>query len=212
MLKVTDNIYIPESAVFVKVFVLGDKDDFTLIDTGVPEMGEPIIQELEADGFKLENLKQVILTHKHIDHIGGLKTILEHCSPALAAHENDIAAIEADMKKMQFAKTTIDKHLKDGDIIDLLGGLKVINLPGHTAGSIALYQKNKKMMFVGDVIKDIPDNGLCIGKPEHYNEDTEQTLIDGQKLLEYDIEIALLSHGRPILKDDIDKLYKLKKD
>ncbi len=210
MVEILKDVYSLEKSGFVNIFVIGTREAFSLIDTGIAETAAGVIDELENEGFKLKNLFSIILTHRHPDHIGGLKEILELSTPVLYAHKSDAAAIQSELAKKQCRKIVIDSELEHGDSVDLLGGLEVINLPGHTPGSIALYQRDKKIMFIGDVIKEVDGRGLCIGAPEHYNFDTEQTIRDGLSLLEYDIETALLSHGTPIMKHDIQKLYNLK--
>ena len=93
----------------------------------------------------------------------------------------------------------VDIALRTGEIIDVLGGLQVIHVPGHTPGSIALYQPERQIMFFGDVIRNHPRRGLQIGVPEDYNVDTPQTRRDAHQLVTYPIELALFSHGDPIL-------------
>ena len=82
-----------------------------------------------------------------------------------------------------------------------MGGLQVINVPGHTPGSIALYQREMKIMFFSDVVRNKGNKGIVIGVPEKFNYDTEQTLKDFKKLISYPIEIALFGHGEPLLKN-----------
>ena len=210
MVRILDDIYMTESTGFVNAYIVGKKQNYTLIDTGFDGTADALINELETAGLKLENIADIIITHGHPDHIGGLKKILAKVNPGLSAHRSDVESIQRELGKADCAKTVIDTVLEDGGNINVLGGLEVINLPGHTPGSIALYQKDKKIMFTGDVIKDVEGRGLCIGVPEEYNNDTEQTLKDGQRILEYEIETLLLSHGAPILKDNIQRLYDLK--
>jgi glyoxylase-like metal-dependent hydrolase (beta-lactamase superfamily II) len=66
---------------------------------------------------------------------------------------------------------------------NVIGGLQVINVPGHTPGSIALYQADRKIMFLGDVIRNNKNKGLTIGIPENFNIDTEQTSLNPDILL-----------------------------
>ncbi len=210
MEKIIEGLYIIKNVGVANVFVIGDKENYSLIDTGMENGTDYLIKELKENGFEPGRLSRIILSHYHPDHVGGLKKLMLLSAAVLEAHENDVDSITSVLCSCGCCRDKIDVELKDGDFIDLIGGLEVINVSGHTPGSIALYQRDKKIMFFGDVIKDIEGQGLCIGIPEHYNHDTQQTLKDGQKLLNYEIEIALFSHGEPVLKPDINKLYQLK--
>ncbi len=105
------------------------------------------------------------------------------------------------MEKFGYTVKQVDSTVENGDIIDLLGGFEVINVQGHTPGSIALYNKENKIMFFSDVIRNNEGKGLTLGIPQKFNVDFEQTKKDGEKLIGYDFEIALFSHGEPITKN-----------
>lgn len=64
-------------------------------------------------------------------------------------------------------------------------------------------------MFFGDVIRESKKDGLCIGKPEKFNLDTPQVRLDAVKLLSFDIEYGLLSHGKVYCGEEVDDLRKL---
>lgn len=211
MRTILDDVYLLESTRFVNVFVLGNPKEYCLVDAGMERTADALLSELEDAGFSIGNLTAVILTHSHPDHIGGLPRLLEVSIPKLYAHFADVPSIEQKLRENSKEKADVDIVLENGSLIDVLGGLEVISTPGHTPGCIALYQRQRKIMFFSDVIKVVEGIGLRVGQPEKYNNDTQQTMEDGQKLLGYEIESALLSHGDPLLKEDIHKLYALKR-
>jgi len=94
-----------------------------------------------------EKVDILILTHGHPDHIAYVSEIKKRnprCVIMASAKEvNVIEKVGIGVK--------IDKKLKEGDKIDI-GNLKftVIETPGHTKGSISLYEKNKKILLSGD--------------------------------------------------------------
>jgi glyoxylase-like metal-dependent hydrolase (beta-lactamase superfamily II) len=225
MQRITSDIYMIENKLGANVFLLGSKEDYVMIDSGVfKETGE-IIKQLENNGFSISGLKTIILTHCHCDHIGGVAELVKYSKAKVAAHSDDAPYIlqqeiihgpyhnmmafeQKLMKQFNCNVKEIDIELKDGDIIDALDGLRVIHVPGHTPGSIALYQDSQRIMFFGDVIRNKANKGLSIGLPEKFNVDTKQVIADANKLLGFPIEYALFGHGSAIMENTYSMLLK----
>jgi len=219
MKEITDDLFIIEDKrLKANIFVLLAKDGYYLIDTGIFMKTKYLIQTLEENKLSLSDLKMIILTHCHCDHIGGAAELVRCSGAKLAAHKNDVPFIlqqsiidgayrnmmieeQKCMRRFNCVVQKIDITLDNGDIIDIIGGLQVINVPGHTPGSIALYQADKKIMFFSDVIRNKQDKGFVIGIPEKFNVDTNQVHADAKKLLSYPIECALFGHGDPVIKN-----------
>lgn len=86
---------------------------------------------------------EVVITHGHGDHTGGLNQFGE-----CYVNERDYSMIPEDITK---------KPLKDGDKIDIGNFVfEVIEIPGHTEGSIVLLEKNKKFLIAGDSVQEGP--------------------------------------------------------
>jgi hydroxyacylglutathione hydrolase len=219
MIEITPNVFlIKDEAIKANIFVLADKKGYFLIDTGIFMKTKYLIRILEENKLPISNLKMIILTHCHCDHIGGTAELVRASGAKVAAHKNDIPYIlqrdiisgpyhimmaeeQKCMRRFNCAVKQIDIELEDGDTVDVIGGLQVINVPGHTPGSIALFQAEKKIMFFSDVIRNKEKNGLVIGIPEEFNFNTEQVHRDAEKLISYPIEYALFSHGSPVIEN-----------
>jgi len=223
MKNIFENVYLIENIGTANIFCLGTPKEYVLIDTGIFMKTKYLIEDLSRNGFKLENLKTIILTHCHCDHIGGVRDLTENSNAKVAAHNNDISYILQEeiidgpyhvmMIEEQKAMKHLNKEVKKIDIVlndnDFIESLKVINVPGHTPGSIALYNYRNESMFFGDVIRESKKDGLSVGKPEKFNLNTEQVKKDAKSLLSYSIKYALLSHGKIYLNNDIEMLRKL---
>ncbi|HEC76274.1 MAG TPA: MBL fold metallo-hydrolase [Thermoplasmatales archaeon] len=136
--------------------IKGDKN--ALVDTGTGFYSRHLIKKLSEE-IERNNLEYVILTHEHFDHCGGVKSIKEVFSPKICIHENGAEVIEKGMKwSAEFFNAIqpavdIDIKLKDGAQIDLGNViLKILYTPGHSKGSICIYEEESKSLFSGDTI------------------------------------------------------------
>jgi glyoxylase-like metal-dependent hydrolase (beta-lactamase superfamily II) len=139
-----------------------------LVDTG-PVGGEHlIVSALSKMGLSEKDVKQVINTHEHPDHVGGNTFFKEAARPRFACHAEAVRWIESLDNQFKerpvygfysLAGRPIQVHqkLQDGDEIDLGGGttLKVIFTPGHSPGSISLFCPQDGSLIVGDAIQPV---------------------------------------------------------
>jgi len=104
-------------------------------------------------------IKYIVLTHCHGDHISGATQLKEKLGGQILIHIDDYEGLKnpdvnlADYIGLGEIKIEADSRLHDGDLIHL-GNLqfKVIHTPGHTKGSISLYCEEKHMLFSGDTM------------------------------------------------------------
>lgn len=108
-------------------------------------------------------LKGILLTHHHYDHVGAVERIRAELDCPVYLHTKD-----CDMYRR-----TVEVYLEDGDIVDLEGeGLAVIHTPGHTEGSVCFFSEKSKVCFTGDTIfnVDLGRTDLEDGSPEKMRE------------------------------------------
>ena len=104
-----------------------------------PGEAKPVLKFIEENKI---NLKYILNTHHHRDHIGGNNTLKNKFSAKILASENDRERIPE-----------IDIFLSDGQVWkDDIFEFKVINVPGHTMGHICFYFFNEKIVFTGDTL------------------------------------------------------------
>ena len=172
------------------IFVLG-KEDVTIVDTGVGNKANPIFPQLEELGVLPENIKQVIITHAHHDHAMGTFLILEQANPRVFVHEDDTQYIASSLGE------AIVKVV-EGDIIDTaIGSFEVYLTPGHTNGSMCLYNADKKILISGDTV--FPDG--YYGRYDGESGSLDAMIDSLKKLTELDCEIMLPGHGSPVFQD-----------
>ena len=95
--------------------------------------------------------------------------------------------------------TKIDVLVMDGE--QLPGGVKVVHLPGSSAGETAFYAKSGGgIVLMGDTLMNQTGKGLTL-LPEPYIEDRKQALRSLHKLLDLNFKIVTFAHGNPIVQN-----------
>ena len=141
------------------MYLISGAERTALIDTGTGFMVDATIKSLKEllDGRKLDI---VILTHRHYDHVGGLRGLIKEFSPKLYAGPDDAKPLrEGDSESTLGTKFggSIDPmdvtDFCEGDKIDLGGHvLTALYTPGHTIGSICVLDEVTGSLFSGDTV------------------------------------------------------------
>lgn len=130
-----------------------------LIDTGLPWETDSLELQLNSLGLTSSDIHLVVLTHEHLDHIGGVP----HFSPSTVIAAHALAANKIGMQDefvmmskafhLDVSRYHVDIRLHHGTCLDLGGTvLQVLHTPGHSSGAICLYDAERQIMFTGDTI------------------------------------------------------------
>lgn len=93
--------------------------------------------------------------------------------------------------------------VEHGDV--LRGGLRVVHVPGHTEGSIAVYEPEEKVLFAGDTLAS-HEGTMILGV---FNLDLARLAESARSLSEMDVEVACFGHGDPVVGGAAQELRKL---
>lgn len=122
-----------------------------LVDTGTGENMEYLLSSIKKAGVSPEDLKLIINTHHHYDHIGGNRyfdlEVAMHHEDAEALENGDDMATAASMFGQSLGKMKVDRKLEEGDKIY---NFEVLHTPGHTSGGICLYDGEN--LISGDTV------------------------------------------------------------
>ncbi len=138
--------------------VTGKKN--TIIDCGTGQNHEKVKKEIKKI-IDPSKITQIILTHEHYDHVGGVKKIKEMTdkNSKIMAHPKAAEKIEkgesifASLIGGEMPKVAVDLKIDDKDTITIGDSdFEVYHTPGHTKGSICLYNKKEKILFTGDTV------------------------------------------------------------
>lgn len=156
-IRLRENIYQIQAK--CKVYLVRGTRRNVLIDTGLESDIEVIDAQLAQCGLTRDDIDIIILTHEHMDHIGGVPAFATRAIVAahtLAANKIGLQDEFVLMNKAFGHKAEdfhIDIMLHHGTSIDLGGrSLITIHTPGHCSGSICLYEPNERVLFTGDTI------------------------------------------------------------
>jgi glyoxylase-like metal-dependent hydrolase (beta-lactamase superfamily II) len=181
-----------------------------VVDTGMPGGAKKILEYLSAKTSKEpRDLETILLTHCHPDHAGSALELKELTGAKIAIHKDD-ADYVAGRKRLPPIKGPAppetprfppphfqpDLLLEDGEVID---GLKVIHIPGHTPGSIALYDQTRRILFTGDAL--LCYGGKVVGPSEQFSMDILEARRSIERLTVLDFDIMLSGHGEPLRRN-----------
>ena len=219
--------FLPDS----HVYLVGKPEfgDYSLVECGLMEMGSYKLGELEHAGIPLAQVKRIILTHTHLDHVGCLSEILEaiphaevwvHREEALFLERGDDRIVFGNrmfesMIRAQYTlrdghfRTTVHRKLEGGEVVSL-GGLsfRIIHLPGHSVGSIGLFNEEHRLFMSGDTI--YADG--AIGRFDLVSANPADLKRSLELIAELDIDILLPCHNRivnhgagPMIKNTVSQ-------
>jgi len=171
--------------------------ELILVDTGAGWSVEKIIANVKKLGFDPKELTKILLTHCHIDHIGGAPEIKKRFQAKIYLHSLDAPPVEngdpvltaANWYQTSFPPTPVDTKFSSPEERLVIGSQEItcLHTPGHTPGSICIYlEKNaKRILFAQDL------HGPLL---EEFGSNFEDYARSTKKLLELDADILCEGH------------------
>lgn len=192
-------------------------DEITVIDVGLGAFERTILHYLRTIGQRPENIRRIILTHRHLDHIGGAAALRTISQAGVWAHPLDVPYIEGRERDplpsgvlgmligtaltafFRAKPCPVDEELVDGQNIDVgtLGPLQIIHTPGHTHGHCALLLPSRSLFILGDALNNargspqVPFNAV--------NDDPQQARNTAIAMADMSVDNLVFGHGKPIL-------------
>ncbi|MBS3815651.1 MAG: MBL fold metallo-hydrolase [Hadesarchaea archaeon] len=183
-----------------------------LIDAGTGKHFKQVSKDLKNFDLSPRDIDLLINTHCHYDHVGGDLDFIEASNCDLAIHKEDAKpVIEGDPERTlasqfdeEIEPLKVSRVLVDRDYIELGESvLEVIHTPGHSPGSISLYEPTEKILFSGDTVFK---NGIGrLGLPGSDSEAMKESL---EKLAEKKVNKLYPGHG-PIATEDGGKYVQM---
>jgi len=202
------------------VYLWRDPDGLTLIDAGLPGSAPQIADAIRQAGHQPADVRRLVLTHFHQDHIGSAAAIAGWGDVEVMAHHADVPFIRAgaagpapdlaDWEKPIYDQVMsqlparpvvpprIDRELADGDEAGFGDGAVAVAVPGHTPGSVAVYLPRHQVLFTGDAVARTTAGRVICGV---FNVDRAQAAASLRRLAALGTAIACFGHGEPLTGD-----------
>jgi glyoxylase-like metal-dependent hydrolase (beta-lactamase superfamily II) len=210
----------------VNVYLLEESSAVTIVDAGLSGYyARELPAELAAMGRTLDDVKAVVLTHAHSDHIGFAERIRADRGLVIRVHEDDAALARGEVKpgrdpagmRLRSIRPAILSFLwyglrhgmtappilevatfGDGATLDVPGTPRVVLSPGHTAGSAALVVESRDAVFVGDAFatRDVLTGGTG-PRLAPFGADLAQAFDSLARLDGIEARHVLPGHGQP---------------
>jgi glyoxylase-like metal-dependent hydrolase (beta-lactamase superfamily II) len=206
----------------VNSYLLEDRGEITIIDAGVPGYWSDLPAELGRMGRSLDDVRALVLTHGHSDHIGfaerarserGLPVSVHELDAALARGEVPNPAKAGPIRPLPLLRFLLfgithgalrTKNLAevatygDGATLDVPGAPRVILVPGHTPGSAALHVPSHDALFAGDTMSTVAVTTGATGPMiAPFTADAAQALASLSRLDGVEARWLLPGHGQP---------------
>ncbi|MEO6651902.1 MAG: MBL fold metallo-hydrolase [Ilumatobacteraceae bacterium] len=172
---------------FVSAYVLVRGREAAVVDTGTSGSADQIGEALGVLGLNFDDVRHVVLTHSHGDHVGSLTDVLERSTAA------SVYAGELDIPNITSASAITG--VGDGDDVF---GLEVIATPGHTPGSISLFDPALGLLVAGDALTGNDDGTGLSGSNERFTADVAAADASVVKLAGFDVDSVAMGHGEPV--------------
>jgi glyoxylase-like metal-dependent hydrolase (beta-lactamase superfamily II) len=205
----------------VNSYLVVDSDGVTIIDAGLSGYWNLLGAELERLGLTLDDIRALILTHGDTDHIGFAARLSAEKGIAAYLHPDDAARARLEVKKpstgwgpikagpmasflwyssrrggLRNHAVTKQAPVTDGQVLDVPGRPRIIHVPGHTPGSVAVHVPAVDALFMGDAMttRNVL-TGATGPKPAPFTLEPGQALASLDRLSDVNATWVLPGHG-----------------
>ncbi|GMK37768.1 MBL fold metallo-hydrolase [Paenibacillus sp. CCS19] len=233
-LEAASDVYVVTIQIVNVCFVsIPDRDNWVLVDAGMPKSADDIIAAAEERFGTDARPDAIVLTHGHFDHVGAIIELIERWNVPVYAHEQELpyltggrayppadpSASSGLVAKMSpwFPNEPIQLGSRvtalspDGSIPEM-PGWQWIHTPGHTPGHVSLFRGADKVLIAGDAFVTVKQESIykvftqkaeISGPPKYFTTDWQEAHYSVNKLAALHPAVAVTGHGVPLSGDEL---------
>jgi glyoxylase-like metal-dependent hydrolase (beta-lactamase superfamily II) len=211
----------------VRAFLVQTNGELSLVDTLFEHDGARVLEAIRQLGRKPTDLKQIVLTHAHRSHLGGLAALKRATGAKVLGHEWEADVVSGDrpaqpvglkptaplrtypfqvgifLNRPKHRPCPVDEAVGEGDAV---GPLRVLHVPGHSPGHLAFFWPERRVLIAGDAIATWPR--FEAGWPA-FTLNPDQHADSVRRLADLEPGIVGVGHGDPIAIDAAERLHGL---
>lgn len=197
-----------------------DSGELTLVDAGLKRAPKKLLAAISELGKQPSDVTRILLSHTHNDHAGGLARMCHETGARVHVHGGDAeyarrgasppsdrrafgARVLAMLPAGRFEAVHVDEELKDNQVLDVGGGLRVIHTPGHTPGHVSFLHERSGTLITGDALFNW--RGITFS-PRWFCHDIPMSRETAWRFGDVDYEVAAFMHGREIRDGARDRI------
>ncbi len=217
MRRIVPGLYTFSGLPVGRVYLISEGDGLTLIDASISMAAGPILKQIDKLGFAARDVRRILITHAHPDHIGALpalvkatgaevwasrleRPVIEGAIPVMRPPAETLRGLDKVMGAqgpMYFPRVPVARELRDGEVLgDVFGGLQVLATPGHAPGHLAFWHPERRLIILGDVMMHLPTRLLLPFAAFTHNMAEDIRSIGRVARLEP--QVVCFGHGAPI--------------
>lgn len=197
----------------VNSFLLSEPDGSrTLVDAGLRFAPQRLLRGLREAGAAPQDVTRIVMTHAHADHAGGLARMAAETGAAVSTHEREAVYLREGRVPQRdsstrlgrlldrlpgggFAPAEVARTFRDGELLDIAGGLRVVHTPGHSPGHVSLLAEATGVLLTGDAIFNV--RGLRYS-PKSFCTEVRLSRQTADRLADLEFETVAFTHGAEV--------------
>jgi glyoxylase-like metal-dependent hydrolase (beta-lactamase superfamily II) len=221
-MKIIDNVYVIPG-VMANSYLIAEPDGLTLIDTGMPYSQKRTLEYVSRLGRSAQEIKRILITHADLDHYGCLAELQKASGARTYASQVEAVAIAIGkssrpvnrsvgrfqrfmigmMGKLLIATPIqVDEILAEGQVLPVLGGLQVVETPGHAPGHLSYFSPSAGILFCGDSMRSDGKGFRGSSSRNNWDQSMAEASVRKQKTL--CAQVVCPGHG-PAVYDAVEK-------
>jgi glyoxylase-like metal-dependent hydrolase (beta-lactamase superfamily II) len=206
----------------VNSYLVEESGAITIVDAGAPGYWNDLPDELAAMNRTFADIRALVLTHAHIDHVGFAERLRREMRVPVSVHELDAKMARGEAKPrnqkmlgigfaaLRFLRFALAKGMLratpilevatfgDGATLDVPGAPRVIHVPGHSEGSAALHLPARGLLFVGDAFATLNVmSGRTGPQLAPFGSDLPRARESLKRIEAIEADVVLPGHGAP---------------